>query len=211
MNKIYIPAASLLLVGMVLISGCGNPTQSGTNPSQQPNTSSIAESSADTSTPAASSEQQEATNTDSTSNESSNAATNDAAKGSSESEATASATDSDETANSKEILIVIDQTEKPIENAGMFNFSIQHLPKGYRLDKMSWTGEGKPVINTYQQAIENGGTGGPESGSFYISGDGQFSGFSYPESRKGEQGTVAFMFVNDAGSELKWEKKITLK
>ena len=137
--------------------------------------------------------------------------TNNTASESFENEANANATDSCETADVQEILIVIDQAGKPIENAGMFNFSIQHLPKGYRLDKMSWTGEGKPVINTYQQAIENGGTGGPESGSFYISGDGQFSGFSYPESRKGEQGTVAFVFVNDAGNELKWEKELTLK
>ncbi len=178
MNKIYMPAAGMLLVGMVLISGCGNQTQDTNNSSQQPNTSSTA--------------------------------TNDTASGSSESETTSTA-DSEETANSKDILIVIDQTEKPIENAGMFNFSIQHLPEGYRLDKMSWTGEGKPITNTYQQAIENGGTGGSESGSFYISGNGQFSGFSYPESRKGEQGTVAFIFVNDAGNELKWEKKITLQ
>ncbi len=205
MNKMYSSVASMLLVSAVLISGCGNQAKSTNAPSEttsneSSSTSNVAETEGSATSSYPASEQEEGAGT--TDSEEAAQATN---------EPSSTATDSDQAANSRDILIIIDQTEKPIENAGMFNFSIQHLPKGYRLDKMSWTGKGKAIVNTYEQAIENGGTGGPEDGSFYISGDGQFSGFSYPESRKGEQGTVLFTFVNDAGNELKWEKKLTLK
>ncbi len=213
MNKPTIPVACLLLSGIVLLSGCGNQakrtdtaSQSASNESSSAANSSTSNMTGDqeSSPPSATSgEDAAATNTGSD---------HDASSGNLSNEASSEpSTDSDSAASSKDILIIIDQTEKPIENAGMFNFSIQHLPEGYRLEKMSWTGKGKAIINTYEQAIENGGMGGAKNGSFYISGDGQFSGFSYPESRKGEQGVVAFTFVNDAGHELKWEKQIVLK
>ncbi|MFD1887790.1 hypothetical protein [Paenibacillus wenxiniae] len=206
MNKMYSSVASMLLMGGVLISGCGN---------QAPNTATSSQpTSSDTSSPSDTVQNNDVTSSPMNQQQGETDTTTGNEVGgidtSNESSADG-ATENDQTANSNDILIIIDQTEKPIEDAGMFNFSIQHLPKGYRLDKMSWTGKGKEIVNTYKQAIENGGTGGPEDGSFYISGDGQFSGFSYPESRKGEQGTVAFTFVNDAEHEIKWEKKLTLK
>lgn len=213
MNKPTIPVACLILSGMMLLSGCGNQakiidtaSQPASNESSSAANSSTSNMTGDqeSSSPSATSgEEAVATNTGSD---------NDASSGNLSNEASSDpSSDSNSAASSKDILIIIDQTEKPIENAGMFNFSIQHLPEGYRLDKMSWTGKGKAIVNTYEQAIENGGTGGPKNGSFYISGDGQFSGFFYPESRKGEQGVVAFTFVNDAGHELKWKKQIVLK
>ncbi|WP_411346586.1 hypothetical protein ACE3MZ_11610 [Paenibacillus sp. WLX1005] len=187
MNKMTIPAACVLLAGVVLVSGCGKQTE---NTTAAPQTSTT--------------EQQGSANSSSASNESTESATET-------NDNNEAATASDPSASSDDILIIIDQSEKPIENAGSFDFFINRLPKGYHLDKMTWTGKGKAIVNTYEQAVENGGSGGPEQGSFYISGDGQFSGFLYPESRKGEQGTVSFTFTNDSGNELSWEKKLTLK
>ena len=109
-------------------------------------------------------------------------------------------------ANSDQILIIIDQTEKPIEG-NSFDFSVQKLPEGYRLSSMKWSSPSAEVVNTLQEAIEHGGNG--EDG-FYISGNGQFMGFFYEDSLKGEEGTVSFTFTNDAGQTLNWEKIITL-
>lgn len=119
-------------------------------------------------------------------------------------DATASA---DAASSSDEILIIIDQTEKPIEG-NSFDFAVNKRPEGYMLSRMEWKGEKHQVINTLQEAIEHGGNG--EDG-FYISGDGQFMGFFYPDELKGETGDVAFTFVNDQGKELAWKKTITLK
>lgn len=108
---------------------------------------------------------------------------------------------------SEEILIDIDQTPKPIENKGSFDFQVKQLPEGYRLQEMQWSSESNNTVNTFEQAIENGQTG--EDG-FYISGDGQFMGFFYPEEWKGEAGNVTFVFVNEENQGLTWEKEITL-
>ncbi|MCQ6563550.1 hypothetical protein [Paenibacillus mendelii] len=113
----------------------------------------------------------------------------------------------DSTGEDKKILIIIDQTPKPIEG-NSFDFAVNQLPEGYALTEMQWISEKSKVANTVQEAIEHGANG--EDG-FYISGDGQFSGFFYPDSMKGEEGQVIFLFKDDQGNELSWKKKITLK
>ncbi|MCR8656975.1 hypothetical protein [Paenibacillus endoradicis] len=115
-------------------------------------------------------------------------------------------TDSVTESSKEEILIIIDQTEKPIEG-NSFDFSVQKLPEGYMLSSMKWNSASAEVVNTLQEAIEHGGNG--EDG-FYISGNAQFMGFFYDDSLKGEAGTVSFTFTNEAGQSLTWEKDITL-
>lgn len=55
------------------------------------------------------------------------------------------------------------------------------------LSKMYWKSEKNNIVNTTQEAIEHGGNGG---NGFYISGDGQFMGFFYPDEMKSEKGEV---------------------
>ncbi|MCM3702443.1 hypothetical protein [Paenibacillus macerans] len=107
----------------------------------------------------------------------------------------------------EKILIVIDQMPKPIEG-NSFDFIVKQLPEGYMLKDMKWVSDQNEITNTYEEAIEHGQTG--EDG-FYISGNGQFSGFFYPDSLKDEKGRVIFTFANDENNELTWEKEITLK
>lgn len=105
-----------------------------------------------------------------------------------------------------EILIVIDQTAKPIEG-NSFDFVIKEVPEGFFLTEMQWISNKHQVINTVQEAIEHGASG--EEG-FYISGNGEYSGFFYSDAMKGEEGKVIFIFKDDQGKELTWEKTITL-
>ncbi|GAB6930814.1 hypothetical protein JCM10914A_47970 [Paenibacillus sp. JCM 10914] len=108
---------------------------------------------------------------------------------------------------SEEILIVIDQTPKPIEG-NSFDFVVKQLPTGYALAEITWKSDQREISNTVQQAIEHGQNG--EDG-FYISGNGQFSGFIYPDELKNEEGQVIFRFINEEDDqELTWEKSITL-
>ncbi|MDO3412245.1 hypothetical protein QWJ34_20950 [Saccharibacillus sp. CPCC 101409] len=178
MNKRVLPAVCALLVAL-LLSACGENHKSETGFSEQENT---AEESADSVQPP--------TKPDS-----------ETMPGDAEDEAAGGEPED------TEILIVIDQTEMPIESGG-FNFSVKRRPEGYALQTMQWKGDGEPIVSTFQEAAEKGATGGD---GFYISGDGQFSGFLYPNSRKGERGEVSFVFVNDEGEELSWKKKITLQ
>jgi len=113
----------------------------------------------------------------------------------------------DQPVGDQEILIVIDQTEKPIEG-NMFDFAVNKAPEGYRLTAMEWKSDTSHIKNTVAEAAEHGGNG--EDG-FYISGNGQFSGFIYPDSMKGEKGQAIFSFANEQGQELTWKKDITLK
>lgn len=113
---------------------------------------------------------------------------------------------SEEPADQK-ILIVIDQTEKPIEG-NSFDFVVKQVPTGYALSEMSWTSGDTKIVNTLADAIAHGGNG--EDG-FYISGDGQFMGFFYPDELKGQEGEVSFSFKDDQGNEKSWTKKIKLK
>ncbi|RED64776.1 lipoprotein [Cohnella lupini] len=106
----------------------------------------------------------------------------------------------------QEILIVIDQTPKPIEG-NSFDFVLNKVPEGYMMTEMQWLSDKSKIVNTVQEAAQHGGNG--EDG-FYISGDGQFSGFFYPDTMKGEKGQVIFLFKNDQGKELTWKKEITL-
>ncbi|MCM3628367.1 hypothetical protein M3194_13425 [Paenibacillus glycanilyticus] len=110
-------------------------------------------------------------------------------------------------ASSDEILIIIDQTEKPIEG-NSFDFVVNKRPEGYMLSKMEWISDNNHITNTLQEAIEHGGSGGD---GFYISGNGQFMGFFYPDDLKGAKGEVKITFANDQGKELSWKKTITLK
>jgi hypothetical protein len=113
----------------------------------------------------------------------------------------------DEPDSDKKILIVIDQTEKPIEG-NSFDFMVKQLPEGYMLAEMQWVSKENLIVNSVQEAIEHGASGGD---GFYISGDGQFSGFFYPDAMKGEKGQVVFLFKDEQGKELTWKKEITLK
>ncbi|MBT2286906.1 hypothetical protein J7E78_25635 [Paenibacillus polymyxa] len=114
---------------------------------------------------------------------------------------------SESTKPSEQIDIVIDQSEKPSEGNG-FDFGIKQVPKGYTLTEMRWTSNTVTIVNSLQEAIEHGGNG--EDG-FYISGNGQFSGFIYSDEMKGERGKATFVFTNDEGNEIMSEKEITLK
>lgn len=97
----------------------------------------------------------------------------------------------------------IDQTEKPIEG-NSFDFVVNKLPEGYTLTEMQWKSANSEIVNTLEEAIAHGGNG--EDG-FYISGNGQFSGFFYPDEMRGEEGEVLFRFTNEHGEELIWKKK----
>jgi len=107
----------------------------------------------------------------------------------------------------QEILMIIDQTPKPSEQKS-FDFVVKQRPDGYSLTEMQWNSSKSHITNTVQEAAQHGANG--EDG-FYISGDGQFSGFIYPKSMSGESGEVKFLFHNEQGNELTWKKKITLK
>lgn len=105
-----------------------------------------------------------------------------------------------------EILIIIDQTPKPIEG-NSFDFVVKQVPEGFALAEIQWISKDNLIVNSVQDAIEHGANG--EDG-FYISGDGQFSGFIYPDTMKGEEGQVVFLFKDSKGNELTWKKKLTL-
>lgn len=107
----------------------------------------------------------------------------------------------------QQILIVIDQTPKPI-TGNSFDFAVKQVPEGYSLSEMQWKSDTTEIKSTWQEAIEHGQTG--EDG-FYFSGNGQFSGFIYPDEMKGEEGQVMFRFIDEQGHELTWEKTLTLK
>ncbi|NOJ73521.1 hypothetical protein HMI46_23660 [Paenibacillus alvei] len=106
------------------------------------------------------------------------------------------------------ILVIVDQTKYPGQPEQHFYFQVEQIPKGYSLAEMRWKSDKTTVINTTEQAIEHGANG--EDG-FYISGNGQFSGFIYDEKRKGETGEVTFVFRNDSGKERTWTTKLTLQ
>lgn len=105
----------------------------------------------------------------------------------------------------EQVLMIIDQTQE--EPPDQFYFSVKKLPDGYSLAKMAWDSN-HDVTNTTQEAISNGGTGNK---GFYISGNGQFMGFSYDSSWKGETGVVIFYFENEAKEQVTWQKTITLQ
>lgn len=116
-------------------------------------------------------------------------------------------TQSSTAASSKEIDIVIDQSDKPIKG-NSFDFAIKNVPEGYTLTEMHWTSNTVTIVNSLQEAIEHGANG--EEG-FYFSGNGQFSGFIYSDEMKGERGKATFVFTNDEGNMLMSEKEIKLK
>jgi|GEM_PF-718418 hypothetical protein len=201
MNKKSLGYLTAALIVLVVMSACGNKADgSNTNAAnagtaaEQPSTNPASHNAGNTpesSTP----------DNSPTADSSEPPASPDAESGSTNSgDATA------DTANDQ-ILIIIDQTEKPIEG-NSFDFVVNKLPEGYMLSTMQWNSDKHKISNTTQEAIEHGGNG--EDG-FYISGDGQFMGFFYPDDLKGEKGEVKFIFVNDQGKEISWQKKITLK
>jgi hypothetical protein len=107
----------------------------------------------------------------------------------------------------QQILIVIDQTPKPIQG-NSFDFGVKKLPPGYSLSAMEWDAKDNHIKNTIADAVQHGQDG---NDGFYISGDGQMMGFFYEDKMKGEQGKVIFTFQNDQGHELTWKKELTLK
>lgn len=106
-----------------------------------------------------------------------------------------------------QVMIVIDQTDKPSEG-NSFDFAIKQIPEGYALSEMRWTSNTVTIVNSYKEAIEHGANG---KEGFYISGDGQFSGFIYSDEMKGERGKATFVFTNEEGKEVTSEKEIKLK
>ncbi|ANE45356.1 hypothetical protein SY83_02325 [Paenibacillus swuensis] len=107
----------------------------------------------------------------------------------------------------KDIQVVIDQIEKPIEG-NSFDFAVKQLPKGFALAEMQWLSKDNMIINSVQDAIANGASG---ADGFYISGNGQMTGFFYPDSMKGETGKIVILFKDEQGEELTWKKELTLK
>lgn len=115
-------------------------------------------------------------------------------------------TDEDSKNSGNEILIVIDQTPKPIEG-NSFDFIINQVPEGFALAQMQWVSKDNLFVNSVEDAIRNGGNGGD---GFYISGNGQYSGFIYSDMMKGDEGQVVFLFQDAQGNDLTWKKKLTL-
>lgn len=108
----------------------------------------------------------------------------------------------------EQVLMLIDQTEDPTKvSTNHFYFHIKQLPKGYALKEMKWKSS-QVITNSFEEAISNGQTG--ELG-FYISGNGQFMGFFYDPSLKGEKGEAIFTFENENQQQIEWKKTITLK
>ena len=105
-----------------------------------------------------------------------------------------------------EILIIIDQTPKPMEGYS-FDFVVKQVPEGFALAEMQWITPHTIIADSVQDAIENGANG--EFG-FYISGNGQYSGFIYPDYMEGQEGQVVFIFKDAQGNELTWKKELTL-
>jgi len=135
-------------------------------------------------------------------------ANNGANEISSEPTPTSTALEQHDDVSNEELLIIIDQTEKPIEGGkGSFDFVVKKRPEGYALTTMEWSSANHHVENSLQEAIQHGADG--EDG-FYISGNGQFMGFFYDSSLAGEKGEVTFTFSNEQGDEVKWSKEITL-
>ncbi|MFC9710674.1 hypothetical protein ACFTRD_21235 [Paenibacillus sp. NPDC056933] len=115
---------------------------------------------------------------------------------------------SESSANAEEqVTIVIDQTDKP-SKGNSFDFAIKQIPEGYALSEMRWMSNMVTIVNSYKEAIEHGANG---KEGFYISGDGQFSGFIYSDDMKGERGKATFVFTNEEGNEVTSEKEIKLK
>lgn len=106
----------------------------------------------------------------------------------------------------KEVLIIIDQTPKPTEG-NSFDFVVKQVPEGFTLAEMEWNSKKHRIVNTVLEAKAHGANG--EDG-FYISGNGQFSGFIYPDTMKGEQGEVVFLFTDSKGKVITWKKDVTL-
>ncbi|WP_435171969.1 hypothetical protein [Paenibacillus glycanilyticus] len=199
MNKKSVSLLAASLAVLIVLSACGNKTETGNTNTASNNTATEA--------PASNTPANNAGNAE-------ESATPDHNAPSEESTAPETATPDDTNSSnaagdnaSEEILIIIDQTDKPIEG-NSFDFTVNKRPEGYMLSKMEWKSGKTSIVNTTQEAIEHGGNG--EDG-FYISGDGQFMGFFYPDDLKGQKGDVSFTFVNDAGKELTWKKTITLK
>ncbi|MFB8376293.1 hypothetical protein [Paenibacillus taichungensis] len=107
----------------------------------------------------------------------------------------------------EQVMIIIDQTDKPSQG-NSFDFAIKQIPEGYALSEMRWTSNTVTIVNSYKEAIEHGANG---KEGFYISGDGQFSGFIYSDEMKGERGKATFVFTNEEGKEVTSEKEIKLK
>ena len=114
--------------------------------------------------------------------------------------------DDDSASTDDEILIIIDQTPKPMEG-NSFDFVVKQVPEGFALAEMQWITPHTIIADSVQDAIEHGANG--EHG-FYISGNGQFSGFIYLDYMSGEEGQVVFLFKDAHGNELTWRKELAL-
>jgi peptidoglycan hydrolase-like protein with peptidoglycan-binding domain len=93
----------------------------------------------------------------------------------------------------------------------LFTFSISKPPTGYAVTEFEWLGSnGETVINTYDQAVRNGQTGGTPG--FEISGDGQTISFVYNASMIHQMGKVRLIYQMTSGSAIIGDSQnITLK
>ncbi|WP_336782526.1 hypothetical protein [Paenibacillus illinoisensis] len=115
---------------------------------------------------------------------------------------------SESSTNDEQITIQIDQSDKPTENNQSFDFSVSQVPEGYNLSELRWTSNQITIINSPAEAIQHGGDG---KEGFYISGNGQFSGFKYSDEMKGERGKITLVYKNEAGKEILAEQEVQLK
>ncbi|MCK8490058.1 hypothetical protein M0651_23120 [Paenibacillus sp. MBLB2552] len=182
------------LAAALMLSACGSKTLTGApqNQNAPSNTAGVSDPS-----PA---------NTNSGNNSENSANSGNEANGN-QNDTTGNQADANDAANG-DILIVIDQTPKPLAEGGSFDFTVKKAPEGYMLKEIHWKSKKNDIVNTLEEAIQHGQNGGD---GFYISGNGQFMGFLYPDEMKGEEGKVTFVFGNDQGQELTWEKDVTLK
>jgi len=96
--------------------------------------------------------------------------------------------------------VVIDETPGAV--GSLFTFSIKNVPVGYSLAEFEWLGQdGRFVVNTLDEAVRNGQTGGVVP-NFGVSGDGQTLSFVYPSNMAGRSGQVVLIYQNVNGSAL---------
>src|SRR5690606_42060675 len=85
-------------------------------------------------------------------------ANNGANKISSEPTPTPTALEQHDDVSNEELLIIIDQTEKPIEGEkGSVDIVVKKRPEGYALMKLEWSAANHEVEHSLKEAIQHGG------------------------------------------------------
>ncbi|MBH5318297.1 hypothetical protein I6N90_10795 [Paenibacillus sp. GSMTC-2017] len=111
----------------------------------------------------------------------------------------------------KEIVIGVDQEPQEGSSGNMFYFFVENLPPKYYLKELRWKSKTSDIVDTWEDAINNGAGLGNDDYGFYISGNGQFSGFIYEDSMKEEKGEFSIVFRDEQQNEVIWKKSLTLR